>query len=169
MEKHNLLTNHQYDLRGNSSPSFALCDIHDNLLRNVDQSLFVSGLFLDLSKEFDTVDHTMLFTKVESLGIRVVALKRCLINRFQHAKVNGYSSSTKRIMCRVPQGSTLGPILCLICVNDLPLCIKFSVTLYAVNTYLMLSDERIDYLEQKVNAELIKIGYWLRANKLTLN
>ena len=54
-------------------------------------------------------------------------------------------------------------------VNDLPLCTEFSVTLFADDTYLMHSDKRIDYPEQKVSAELAKIGCWLRTFKLTLN
>ena len=54
-------------------------------------------------------------------------------------------------------------------VHDLSLCTEFSVTLFADDTYLMLSDKRTDYLEQKVTAELVKIGCRLRANKLILN
>ena len=54
-------------------------------------------------------------------------------------------------------------------VNNRPLFTKFSVTLYAEDTYLMLSDNYLGSLEKKENVELEKINYWLRANKLSLN
>ena len=133
---------------------------------------FVWAKCRNLTSEMSDMNSKILFTKLESFGIRGVALellKSYLTNRFQYTKVNGYSSSTKRITRGVPQGSTLGPLFFLMYVNDLSLCTKFFVTLFADDTYLMLSDKRIDYLQQKVNALLVKIGCWLRTNKLTLN
>ena len=72
-------------------------------------------------------------------------------------------------MSEVQQGSTLGPLLFLMHENDLPLFTKFSVTLYAKYTYLMLSDYYLGSLEKNVNVKLAKIDYWMRVDKISLN
>ena len=63
----------------------------------------------------------------------------------------------------------LGPHVFLIHVNDLPLFVKFLVTLYADDTYLMLTDNYFGSLEKKLNVEIAKINYWMQANKISLN
>ena len=71
--------------------------------------------------------------------------------------------------CGVLQGSTLGPLLFSIYVNDLPNASNFETRLFADDTALLLSDENLIALNNKVNSELLKVETWLNANKLTLN
>ena len=173
LKKYNFLRNYQYGFRSNSSTTFALCDIYYFLLKNIYQNLIKRGLFLDQSIAFDTVDLKILVKKLgKNFGIRSITLallKSYLTNRLRYTKDNGSCSSTQSITWGVPQGSTLCSLLFAMYVNDLPLFTKFSVTLYAEETYLMLSDNYLGSLEKNENVELEKINYWMRANKLSLN
>ena len=72
------------------------------------------GLFVDLSKAFDTINHKILITKMEHYGIRGVAInwfKSYLSGRSQSVLINGTQSKPRSLVCGVPQGSVLGPIL----------------------------------------------------------
>ena len=85
------------------------------------------GVFIDLSKAFDTVDHTLLLNKLDYYGIKGLALawfKNYLSDRLQYVGIGSVSSHMLPIICGVPQGSILSPILFQIYVNDLPICSK---------------------------------------------
>ena len=80
------------------------------------------GIFIDLKKAFDTIDHEILVNKLKFYGIRGVALdwlKSYLNNRKQYVNFNGTSSDMKTILCGIPQGSILGPTLFLLFINDI--------------------------------------------------
>ena len=142
-------------------------------LNEIDQNLYNCGIFLDLSKAFDTVNHNILANKLENyFGFRGRALelmKSYLTNRFQYTKIGNSKSKLLPIECGVPQGSSLGPLLFTLYINDLPLASKFSATLYADDTYLALSDKNLTQLETRVNDQLQFINAWLQSNKLSLN
>jgi len=75
----------------------------------------------------------------------------------------------KRITCGVPQGSTLGPLLFIIYINDLPLATNLQVRIFADDTNITASHHQKEYLEKIVNNELKNISNWMKLNKLSIN
>ena len=122
MNKYKIFPCNQYGFRRNHSTAYALIQLYDKLSNAIDQGKVTLGLFIDLSKAFDTVNHNILQAKLEFYGVRGVALqwfKSYLSGRSQFVQYNGYNSSLKYVECSVPQDSILGPFLFLIYINDL--------------------------------------------------
>ena len=98
----------------------------ENITKSFEDKEYTLGVFLDLSKAFDTIDHSILLAKLNHFGVRGVANKwfRSYLNgRLMQTKVNGKISNSKPIEVGVPQGSILGPLLFLIYINDFPKCL----------------------------------------------
>ena len=105
----------------------------------------VSGvIFLDVKKAFDTVDHAILLKQLSDYGVQGQTaswFKSYLKGRQQFCVANGLSSVKNRIVCGVPQGSLLGPLLFLIYINDLPNCLDHSIgRSFADDTNLALNN-----------------------------
>ena len=131
------------------------------------------GVFIDLKKAFDTVNHEILLEKIKTYGIRGKALELLqsyLLNRKQYVVYNGKASCYLNIKCEVPQGSILGPTLFLLYINDLRNISKLlKFIIFADDTNIFYSSENIKTLEKTMNDELAKLVSWFKANKLSLN
>ena len=144
----------------------------DKILSAIDRKEHAIGVFLDLSKAFDTVNHHILFEKLEYYGIRGLALhwvKSYFSERSQFVEYNNHKSSFHPITCGVPQGSILGPLFFILYINDLNNASELETILFADDTNLFFSHSDPVYLVNKLNDELDKLSTWFSANKLSLN
>ena len=169
-----ILTIEQFGFRVKHSTSHVICDVINKLQNSCDDEKFTCLILLDLSKEFDTVNHKILLSKLKKYGVRGNSLKLIndyLTNRKQVVYVNNtYSDQHQQsLVCGVPQRSTLEPLLFSIYINDLPKASKFETRLFADDTTLFLSNDNLKTLNKNVNYELLNIEVWLNANKLSLN
>lgn len=173
INKHNILYKYQFGFRKSHSTTLALIEITDNLLTAIDNGLYTCGIFIDFSKAFDTINHDILLSKLNHYGVRGNSLnwfKSYLNNRLQFVDLNGIHSNKTNILCGVPQGSILGPLLFIIYVNDIANCSKkLSIRLFADDTNCFLSNKDINMLINQVNIELNYLSDWIKANKLSLN
>ena len=173
LNKINMLSNNQYGFRKKPSTDYALIQLYDTLSDAIDLGKVTLGLFINLSKAFDTVNHDILLAKLEFYGVRGVALqwfKSYLSCRTQFVQYNGYNSSSKYIKFGVPQGSILGPLLFLLYINDLCNVSKaLDFILLADDTNIFFSHNDPNQLMEIVNNELKKLSSWLQANKLSIN
>ena len=173
MDKFHILIDNQFGFRKDHSASLALLQLYDKISLAIDQSEFTIGIFLDLSKAFDTVNHNILFDKLQHYGIRGTALnwfKSYFSNRMQFVQYNGVCSQKTVIECGVPQGSILGPLLFLIYINDIcNVSSIFQLILFADDTNVFCSGKNLPYLMNQANRELNKLSDWFTANKLSVN
>ena len=140
-----------------------------NITENVSKALYGNigcGVFVDLQKAFDTVDHQILLAKLNHNGICGVSndwFKSWISNCSQYVSINGYKSGLAAINCGVPQGPVLGALLFLLYINDLNQAIKFC------KVHHFTDDTNLLCLSQLVNADLKHLVNWLNANKISLN
>ena len=147
--------------------------ITENIQTQLDKGKYCAGVFVDLKKAFDTVDHNMLLQKLDYYGIRGIA-NECscsyLKKRKQFVSIENNMSSVKEILTGVPQGSILGPLRFLIYINDLHKSIRFSKRYhFADDTSIIQSNPSLKRLSKQVNKGLSNLLNWLRANELSLN
>ncbi len=108
LTKNNILYNYQFGFRNKHSTILAIAEIVDNIRELIDNGNSVLGIYLDLSKAFDTVNHNILLQKLEYYGIRGQVnqwFRNYLQGRTQCTFVNNTLSTKRTITIGVPQGS----------------------------------------------------------------
>ena len=150
----------------------AVIELVDKIANAVERHEPTLGVFLDLSKAFDTINHDILLYKLEYYGFRGVVLdwfKSYLRNRKQFVRYQMHDSDHKIINCGVRQGSILGPLLFILCINDIVNTISLlELILFADDTTLLFSHPGIASQNEIINKELQEICNWFQANKLSV-
>ena len=163
----------QFGFRKGHSTDHALLDLTEDIRNAIDANQFAVGVFIDLQKAFDTVDHDILVKKLEHYGVRGVAnnwFKSYLTNRKQFVTISQINSEFQPMRLGVPQGSVLGPLLFLLYINDLHSTIKFCSTRhFADDTNLLIKNKSLKQLKKQLNIDLSQLVSWLRSNKISLN
>ena len=173
LNKSNILSSCQFGFQKNKSTLMPLLLLQENITKALENGNVVCGIYLDLKKAFDTVDHAILLEKLKRYGFTnspLNLIKSYLSNRKQCVEFDGVRSELKQVNIGVPQGSILGPLLFLVYVNDFPNISKMAkFLLYADDTAIFLESKNAKSLQPLIDRECIQIWRWLHLNKLSLN
>lgn len=169
LEKNNILSDQQFGFRKGRDTSTAITAFLDFLYKDIDAGKSCFGVFLDLSKAFDLVNHSLLTDKLYCYGIRGNVLnwmRSYLCGRMHYTNVGDACSGRLQSKRGVPQGSVLGPLLYIIYVNDF--AIKRSV-LYADDTSMMVSSVSRSNAIEEMKESLNKVENYTLRNDLLVN
>ena len=175
LETNSILIHNQFGFRRNKSTTQAIMNLTQYLYSNIDSGKIIFSMFLDFRKAFDSVNHQILLSKLNSYGVRGHALEwfsSYLGDRKQHVNINNTPSDVKFIKYGVPQGSILGPLLFLIFINDISNCTNFfKFILYADDSTLStcIDTKNSQNHSSIINIELQKVYEWLNANCIAIN
>ena len=173
LEKKNIFHENQFGFRRYYSTSLALINVVEEIRECIDDKKMMIGLFLDLTKAFDLVNHKILLKKLNHCGIRGVAnslIESYLTNRKQYVQIKNEKSKLQSVEMGVPQGSVLGPLLFLVYINDLAKSVSnCSIKMFADDTSVFLRGDDPKHLREQAERCLVNLSDWFKANKLVIN
>ena len=173
LDKQGSIFEGQYGFRRGHSTFMAITDLVEKVRTAWQDGSHCLGIFIDFRKAFDTVNHNILLTKLERLGVRGIVLKlfkSYLENRTQYVVFGNAESNSKKVEIGVPQGSILGPLLFIVYINDLPNASSFFEYIFFAddsNTFASAKDKK--ELHDQATRELGKLSSWFSHNRLSLH
>ena len=170
--RYQILFESQYGFRSGRNTSHATLDFVQTIEEAIESGQYAIGVFCDLSKAFDTLNHEILLQKLSHYGIRGIAnewFRSYLKDRKQYVELNNKKSKCLPINTGVPQGSILGPLLFLIYINDLPSAANLKCVSFADDSNLLITGANLEELTKTLTKELEGINDFFKAIQLKLN
>ena len=173
LNKYDILSSDQYGFRSKRSTIDAITKFASDVLLSQDRKEYCLSVYLDLSKAFDTINHDILFKKLNHYGVRGKALewfRSYLDQRQQYVSYMGQQSDTLGVSYGIPQGSVLGPLLFILYTNDLPKSLLHCKTvLFADDTTVYFHSSSLDKVFERVTSDLSLLSDWFKVNQLSVN
>ena len=173
LEFNGFLSEHVFGFRPNRSTELAVTLFTDLIRKEADGGKATGATFVDLSKAFDTISHSVLLEKLSRYGIQDNELNRVtdyLFLQDQIVQFKGVLSEPNPVFTGVPQGSTLGPLLFLIHFNDVrkSLCYSKIIT-DADDTVIFTSSKDLDAIQHNLSKDINSLAPWFRDKELIIN
>lgn len=173
LEANNIFSTAQFGFRNKLSTQDALAEAVTEISDSIHDSKKVIGIFIDLTKAFDSIEIKRLLLKLGKLGLDSTALRwftSYLTNRRQHVKYQCVESTMGTVEYGVPQGSVLGPLLFLLHVNDLfSLDVDCKFVAFADDVAIIVKGESWEQTHTQATGVMDRIAKWFELNSLTVN
>jgi hypothetical protein len=165
IDMNSILVHKQYGFRTHFSTEQATFSLINSILTAMNNNPIVGGIFCDLQKAFDFVNHKILLDKLEFYGVEGkfnALIESYLTGRYQRVELGNITSNWEVIKCGVPQGSILGPLFFLIYINNLPKIINKdnNMVLFADDMNIIITDSNKQDFNINVNQMFQDINTW---------
>ena len=171
--KFSIINLNQFGFQKSKNTSDAILEFLDYAFESLNNNKFLASVFLDFSKAFDTISLEILLKKLHFMGFRGLIhswIRSYLENRKQFVSIGISNSNVLGTTMGVPQGSTLGPILFILYINDMKNCLNsLNLIHFADDSTLYIDYNKNFDITSTINSDLNSIYTWLSANKLFLN
>lgn len=169
LNSNNLVYDLQSGFRKNFSTASCLTFTNDYIRTHIDKGFYVGLAALDVQKAFDCVDHKILCDKLFHIGIDPTWFQSYLSERTQFVSIGKSISKSNNVVCGVPQGSILGPLLFTIYCNDMQIAVDHLLIQYADDSIIVVASKDIENLTKILTNELNSCFHWLTENKMSMH